>query len=94
MSDHVSPREVTLGTYRDDLGRPSFEASFEGRPLLVELDSSAVLHVASRIDQDKVAHMLNQKRAIIRAAAERLIQQGFHIMRDDKMVVVLSALDL
>jgi len=96
---------ITLGRIRR-INPPIYEGAYEGRPLRVQLDSSAVLKLEGSLSFEKLPELLESKRPIVAKAAQRLIQlrkadrtpapgASLHAASvPEPIVVTLSALDL
>lgn len=74
-------------------GRPRFEATADGLPILVLFDTSAILALAvGPADQWEAA--FEGQRARVRAAAARLWAQGFTTETEGHRAIIVTSLDL
>jgi len=73
---------------------PIYEGAYDGTPLRVHLDSSAVLKLEGTLSFEKLPELLESKRPIVAEAAHRLIQLRKADHAPEHIVVTLSALDL
>lgn len=86
MSSEVEIRRL-VGTMP-----PTFDAEWNGQPLVITLDSSAVLKLEGDGSYRELPKVLPTKSKDIARAARRLIEQR-HFQRLGEMRVVISALD-
>jgi hypothetical protein len=73
---------------------PAYQAEWNGHPLIIALDSSAILKLGTADpDGDPIA-ILRSNQVSIAAAAQRLIAMRVVTPSPDGLTVTLSALDL
>lgn len=85
---------ITLGTYEEEIIRPCFRASIEGKPAVVRLDASAMFKLAEDAEDAALAHLLNLQRPKIRAGAQRMIDKGCYREQPEGLEIILTAQDI
>lgn len=85
---------IILGTLIEDRPRPCFEASFDGKAAVVELDNSAIFRLVEHANPAELPALLNDKRDQISEAARRLASKGFFAQGENGLEMVITALDL
>ncbi len=95
MTNSSGATGLSLGELSYNDGRISFAASRpDGDPLIVELDSGAMMRLADGAFGDALIASIELKRGKIRAAADRLFQQGFWYVDGTVARLTISVLDL
>ncbi len=85
---------VSLGALEGDTIRPMFRGTADGRDLIVELDTSALIKlVDGRVGENRLAS-LEAQRGRVRAAAQALYEGGYLNAGDILPRIVVSAIDL
>jgi hypothetical protein len=87
-------RSVQLGQLSFDAGTPRFTGAIDGRPLIVDLDSSALLRIGNGAYGEALASIIEQRRPWVHSAVEHLLDKGFAVHQDGQVAVRISALDL
>ncbi|MFC0305103.1 hypothetical protein ACFSTI_21460 [Rhizorhabdus histidinilytica] len=85
---------LILGSRLAGDGPPGFQASLDGEPAIVELDSGAIFKLARRATHDELDRILEEKRERIGDAAIRLAREGFVTRGDRGAEILVTALDL
>jgi hypothetical protein len=73
---------------------PTIAAEWNGLPLAIRLDSSAILKLEGNGDYRNLSHTLEKAPERISLAAQRLLEMRQAAETDGRIEVVLSALDL
>ena len=72
--------------------RPTYIADLNGRPVRIELQSSAILALAGKTSGD-VHLLLERKRHVVQAAAQQLYEKGYYSETGDGLEIHVTALD-
>lgn len=75
-------------------GQAAFAAMMDGQSAIVRLDNAALFKLGTRISEDELAGLLNDKRDLIALAAERLVEDGFWTDTDQGPEILVTAIDL
>ena len=89
----MSNLRIELGRRLDGVARPTFESRAGQRPLLIELDSSAMFKLVPAKHSPESDMILDQQRSRIAAAAQRLLDQCF-FADEAQTIITLTGLDL
>ena len=75
-------------------GQLGYRAHVDDETCLVRLDTSAVLALADHKPNEDFEAMLDARRGVIRAAAQRLYDQGFYAVTESGIEVRINGTDL
>lgn len=85
---------LTLGSRIEGAPCPSFHASLDGEPVIIQLDNGAISKLTARASATRMNMILEDKKDLIGDAAKRLAESGFITRNGNGVEILVTALDL
>ena len=85
---------LELGVLILNKGRPHFEAVADNQPIIILIDTSAIMALTGGGKVDVYGSTLERQRDRIHAAAQRLWSDGFTTEAEGSPALLVTALDL